>query len=140
VLTRYRKTVLSLLRLLRQFQKNPKNTALLADIQRRLYKAICTAEQRAKKKDAAIGKARQLLRTARLPKEEAKALKTHLSNLANRKGEYNSLIHLLKSIGDGLAFTIFNRYDLKPLVFKESPGALGGNRGERRSCVSCTHS
>jgi hypothetical protein len=132
VIRRYHKTVVALLRLLRQFQSEPKNTTLLGQIQRRLYQVICNVERRGKRSDERAAALRRQLRTGRLPKEQAKLLKRQIEILATTKQGYSDLIYLLKSIGDGLAFTIFDRYDLKPLAFKESPGSLSGKSGRRR--------
>jgi hypothetical protein len=132
VIGRYKKTVIALLRLLRQFQAQPQNTTLLANIQRRLFRAICNVERRSKRADERAAAARHLLRTGRLPKEQAKALKRQIEFFASSKLGYSNLIYLLKSIGDGLAFTMFDRYDLKPLAFKQSPGSLRGKTGRRK--------
>jgi hypothetical protein len=132
VIGRYKKTVVDLLQLLRQFQTQPKNTASLADIQRKLYRAICNVERRSKRAEERAAVARHSLRTGRLPKVQAKHLKRRIESLTSSKQGYKNLIYLLKSVGDGLAFTIFDRYDLKPLAFKQSPGSLSGKAGRRK--------
>jgi hypothetical protein len=128
---RYKKSILSLLHQLRQFQNDPKNTELLRAIQLKLYKQLCAIESRAAHSDEKLAEARTTLRSARLPKEDARKLKAQISTLITRKQGYQDLSYLLRSIGDGLAFTIFDRYDLKPLAFKESPGSLRGKAGRR---------
>jgi hypothetical protein len=39
------------------------------------------------------------------------------------------LLFVFRTIGDALAFTLFNKFDLKPLSFRESPGWITGKRG-----------
>jgi hypothetical protein len=59
--------------------------------------------------------------------------KIKLSNTIKHKRskilEYKRIIHIYKSIGDGLAFTYIDKYDIKPLSFKQNCGFLWGKKG-----------
>jgi hypothetical protein len=39
------------------------------------------------------------------------------------------VLHALRNIGDGIAFTYFDRFDLKPMALKETAGYLSGKTG-----------
>jgi hypothetical protein len=45
--------------------------------------------------------------------------------------EYQWLQFIFRSLGDGLAFLMFDKWDLKPLMFKQSAGSLSGKVGAR---------
>lgn len=38
---------------------------------------------------------------------------------------------MFRAVGDGLAFTYLNKYDIKPMAFKQSPGFISGKKGLR---------
>jgi hypothetical protein len=132
VIGQYKKTVVGLLAQLREFQNTPQNMGLLERLQRNLYQTLVTIERRAVANDGEIGSARRLSRNGRLEKLASLRLKAKIARLIERKDGYRDLFFLVKSIGDGIAFTLFDRFDLKPLAFKESPGAIGGKSGRRR--------
>ena len=52
-------------------------------------------------------------------------------------GEYRRLIVVFREIGDCLAFTYLDKYDIKPMAFKQSPGFVSGKKGTRfeRRCL-----
>lgn len=39
------------------------------------------------------------------------------------------LLNILRDVGDGLAFTYLDKWDIKPMAFKQSPGFLYGKEG-----------
>lgn len=43
--------------------------------------------------------------------------------------EYKRIISIFKAVGDGLAFIYLDKWDVKPLVFKESSGFISGKKG-----------
>jgi hypothetical protein len=65
----------------------------------------------------------------RLTKEESINVKQELKQLENIIDEYWRVILILKSIGDGIAFTFINKLDIKPQNFKESPGFISDKKG-----------
>ena len=65
----------------------------------------------------------------RLSKEESKAVKERIKILKYQIKEYHWIISILKSIGDGIAFTFIHKLDIKPQNFKESPGFISGKKG-----------
>jgi hypothetical protein len=132
VIAQYKKTIVGLLRQLRQFQQSADKTDFLEAFQRQLYHTLVTIERRAAKNDREIASARSLSRKGRLDKAESVRLKIKIARLIESKDGYRDLLFLVKSIGDGIAFTLFDRFDLKPLAFKESPGAVRGKSGRRR--------
>lgn len=117
---------------LRQFEADPTNVAVLTDLQNDLYRCLSTVERRASRLNKNISAMRSRLRRERLPRERSRILKRNIARSTDRKQDYQDLCFFLRSIGDGVAFTMFDQYDLKPLAFKEHPGALIGKTGRRR--------
>lgn len=46
--------------------------------------------------------------------------------------DYKRIINIFKAVGDGLAFIYLNKWDIKPLVFKQSSGFISGKKGLRK--------
>ncbi|MSQ21719.1 MAG: hypothetical protein EXR53_00190 [Dehalococcoidia bacterium] len=44
---------------------------------------------------------------------------------------YKRVLHILKDVGDALAFTYVDKYDIKPMRFKEASGFVSGKVGLR---------
>lgn len=47
---------------------------------------------------------------------------------------YKQVLHILKDVGDALAFTYVDKYDIKPMRFKEASGFVSGKAGLRKEC------
>ena len=58
----------------------------------------------------------------RLSKVEAQVIKDKISYYQNKIDEYQLLLVIFRQIGDALAFIYFDKWDIKPLAFKQSPG------------------
>lgn len=67
------------------------------------------------------------------PKNKAIEIKSAIDNVHLKLKDYNNLLYICREIGDGLAFSVFNKWkwDLKPLSFKESHGFISGKKGFR---------
>ncbi len=66
--------------------------------------------------------------TDRNYKREAKsAIKSQNSKLEG----YKRVLHILKDVGDAIAFTYIDKYDIKPMRFKEASGFVSGKAGLR---------
>lgn len=135
MISRYRKTVRALLTDLRRFEASPEDFAILGSLQDALYKKICVAEKAKKRIQAELTNLAAKKRHARLSKGDAVDLKNKIKLLDSQAKSYDQILILLKSIGDGIAFTLFDKWDLKPLFFKEGPGHMhqkAGVKTERR--------
>jgi len=64
-------------------------------------------------------------------KVEAQVIKSAINSLAKRVDEYQRLLVIFRNIGDALAFMYFDKYDIKPQVFKQPAGFLSQKEGLR---------
>lgn len=64
-----------------------------------------------------------------LSKNEARLVKVDIRRCDQRIAQYQHLLWTFKSIADGLAFIYIDRWDIKPMVFKESSGFISQKRG-----------
>ncbi|MDM1499046.1 hypothetical protein [Myroides odoratimimus] len=64
-----------------------------------------------------------------LSKEESNKIKKRIAHIDYLLDEYNFTLKVFKDIGDSLAFTFIDKYDIKPQNFKESAGFMFGKKG-----------
>jgi hypothetical protein len=65
-------------------------------------------------------------------RDEASALKVRLKQNASRKDDYDTILLVLRDIGDAVAFTYIDKWDIKPLCLaKEPAGFISGKEGLR---------
>lgn len=127
----YRHTIIGLFKLLNEIKGTPDDIIKSLNIQLTLIKKITYIEKRIAKEKGNIDKIRLDINST-----ENKLLKIKLSKAINYKRslifEYKRIIHIYKSIGDGLAFIYVNKYDIKPLIFKQESGFISGKKGLRK--------
>jgi hypothetical protein len=125
----------ALLRLFDQTQKLAKgpyeNRLIGLAIQEELIVRISRAERRIRRMRVAVSDTKLALKRRENSKAEAAGLKSRLSQLHDATQRQKDLINLLRDIGDSIAFIYVNRFDLKPLAFKEPPGFITGKAGAR---------
>ncbi|ULA69704.1 MAG: hypothetical protein LZF62_450052 [Nitrospira sp.] len=66
-----------------------------------------------------------------LTKDQAHHIKTGIARCEEAVSHYTRLLAILREVADGLAFTYLDRFDIKPMAFKDSPGFLSGKSGSR---------
>jgi hypothetical protein len=73
----------------------------------------------------------------RLNREQAAIIKEEISTAKFICDEYRRLTIVFREIGDCLAFTYLDKYNIKPMAFKEPPGFVSGKKGTRleRRCL-----
>lgn len=64
-------------------------------------------------------------------KTRSSTIKQQINNLNSKIDDYQYLLNILKKIGDGIAFSLIDKWDIKPMSFKESPGFISGKKGLR---------
>lgn len=69
--------------------------------------------------------------SVRLSKTEARELKNTIEHYKCLIDQYNYLLVIFRYIGDAIAFTYIDKWDIKPMAFKESAGYLSGKKGAR---------
>lgn len=68
----------------------------------------------------------------KLSKEESKRVKTKLNKLDKQIEDLRFVIKSYQSIGDAIAFTFINKFDIKPQNFKQSAGFISAKDGLKR--------
>lgn len=135
MLTSYRNTISSLLLKVQRIRVEPlKSQDLCLEVQETLIRKISYFEKRIRFLKAQIKSSKQLLRTKISPpltKPQAAALKLHIEDGYYLIDQYQRLQFLFRTIGDALAFIYLDTWDIKPMAFKESPGAISGKKGAR---------
>jgi hypothetical protein len=133
MLSEYRTVLLSLFESLQRVQADPLGRARDAwDIQNTLIEQISAAEGRistAKQLAAALRSQLSTPRAIRLTKDQAREVKEAIASHAEAVEADQCLIGIFRDVGDGLAFTYVDKWDIKPMAFKESPGFLSGKEG-----------
>lgn len=127
----YRRSFRDLLLGLKELQADSSNTQRLQNIQDRLYRRIIYIEQRIRTIRCKAGKLKAMVRHSRQSREDSKAMKAQIAALQFTVSEYQWLLYIFRLIGDGLAYTYFCKWDIKPLSFREPAGFLSGKRGCR---------
>lgn len=103
-------------------------------LQQELIKYITSIERKIRSRKISAKAIRRELSTRRpipFSKVEAQGLKSKKIKLENEIAEYAALLTILRDVGDGLAYTYLDRFDIKPMAFKSSPGFLSGKEGGR---------
>ena len=137
MLAYYRNTIIDLISKLRSLRQNLSNLDLLIDIQNRLTQKIIYIEGRIDKCKGESTALKKALSLSRLPKQEAKKLKARRNILEERVKQYQWLLFVFRTIGDGIAFLYLDKWDIKPLAFKgsspsykEDVGYISGKSGK----------
>jgi len=127
----YKKTLTTLFEDVHLFNRN-KNPELCFIIQRKLIRQTRYIESRIRILRKNQGDLKRLLGQCQ-PKNKAIEIKSAIDNIHLKIKDYNDLLYICREIGDGLAFSVFNKWkwDMKPLSFKESHGFISGKSGFR---------
>lgn len=103
-------------------------------LQQNLIKSISSIERQIRIKKLTIESMRKELTTRRpvqFTKDQALHIKTGITRCEDAVSHYTRLLAILREVADGLAFTYLDRFDIKPMAFKASPGFLSGKSGSR---------
>lgn len=129
----YKKTLLKLIEQLHQIHYSPdENQLLCLSLQEHLIKTITYVESRIRnlKKIQKKLRAQISIKCKSVnSKHNSKILKASLKRTYEKKEGYRCLLNILRAIGDGIAFTYINKWDLKPFAFKEPSGFISEKRG-----------
>jgi hypothetical protein len=132
MLTRHKRWLLTLFRQIQELRDAPLEKRLLAlEIQEQLLYSIGRAERlirQIRKENTNLKKA---LAQRGTPKEIAQKIKSKNLLGSERIEDQKTLISILRSVGDSIAFIYGDRWDLKQMVQKEESGFLTGKKGAR---------
>lgn len=129
----YKKSLLKLAHLLRELQENPftnKHKCLL--VQENVLTMLVRIETKIREHRRLIKELRRRLslgRKSRIDKVEAKCIKDAISWHGSRIKDYQLLLITFRTLVDSLAFIYFDKWDIKPLSFKERSGFISGKAG-----------
>jgi hypothetical protein len=134
MLTDYRILLVSLFESLQRLRTDPCGHARDGwAIQSTLIEQITAAEARirnAKQLAASMRKQLSTPQPVRPTKAEAQEVKETIASHDDAIETDELLIDVLRDVGDGLAFIYVDKWDIKPMAFKEPPGYLSGKEGQ----------
>jgi hypothetical protein len=128
-------TIKNLATKIRVIENDPDGQRLVClEVQENLLKRITYFERCIRNVRTEIGTIKRILRGGGdklLSKEDARKSKTYIKHLSNRIIAYQHTLKILRDFGDALVFIYLDKWDIKPMSFKESPGFITGKRGTR---------
>lgn len=137
----YKHSLLDLFIKLQIVKENPEiNRELCLTIQEILIKKITYIEKRIRTLKGDIKACKKKLRTKRfqpLAKRKSFEIKSRVKANQIQIKQYQGILSIFRDIGDALAFIYINKWDIKPMSFKEPSGFISGKKGCRleRKCL-----
>ena len=132
MLVRYKKGLMEVFNRIHELQSDPLGKRLLAlELQEKLLKRIWRAEYLIRKTRIANKEIKATLSKQGNGRQESNALKKCYIAGETKIDQQKTLLCLLRSVGDAIAFIYGDRWDLKQLAMKEGPGFITGKRGTR---------
>jgi hypothetical protein len=119
--------------MLHELQKEPsanKHNCLL--VQEKVLVTLMRIEKRIRRHRGALKELRRYLSLGKefvIEKAEAKRVKDAISWHSIRIKEYQHLLNTFRTLVDGLAFIYLDKWDIKPLAFKEQSGFISEKTG-----------
>src|SRR5260370_28534755 len=133
MLTKYRTLLVSLFESLQRVRADPYGRAREGwAIQKILLEQTTAAEARirnAKQLAAALRKQLSTPQPVRPTKAEAQEVEETIASHTDAIETDERLLDILRAVGDGLAFTYVDKWEMKPMAVKQSPGYLSGKEG-----------
>lgn len=127
----YRRRLTKLISDLRRLENDKARLSLLLELQRQLRGAILQAEKRILSVKTKLAENKRVLRSARLQKSAARALKDEINRRHDELEGYQALLRGYRAIGDGIAHCYFQAHDLRTLAIRENPGFISGKAGAK---------
>jgi hypothetical protein len=130
--TRQKKWLLALFRKVFELRADPLNKRMLAlAIQEELLQRIGRAERMVRQIRAKNKLIKKTLAQGGTSRDAARRAKARHVAGEERIEQQRTVISVLRSIGDAVAFIYGDRWDLKQMVMKEESGFITGKRGTR---------
>lgn len=125
MLGHYKTTLLKLFSTLRDVEKYSDNIEMAKELQMDLIRII----KRVEKKICANKTQIQILKKKKaIDKLERIDIGKQINGAHEKIIKYKEILCILKEIGDGVAFTYLDKWDIKPLVFKQTRVLFQRNR------------
>jgi hypothetical protein len=112
------------------------------DIQEDLIRVITNIERNIQKNKTERKELKSQLGnpSKRLEKQESARYKKRIDLIKTKNDSYQKLLIIFRTLGDSIAHTFINRFDIKPQSFKEKTGFISNKKGNRleRKCLRST--
>lgn len=135
MLPRHKQTLLKLFEQCHNIYANPQESVEeCLHVQETLIQKISYIERRIREKKQAIKNLKRQLGghdVTRLSKNQARDAKDKINKFHQQIDDYKELAMIYRDIGDALAFSFIDKWDIKPLAIKETAGSLTGKKGSR---------
>jgi hypothetical protein len=128
---RHRYPLRQLIADVRRLKRTPKDARLCLAVQERLIARIRRLERRYRAKTRVLRVLRTSLNTGGLSKATRQEGKLAIGQLSELLEDLRDLMFVYRMVGDAIAHIYLDRYDIKPLAIKESPGFLTKKKGLR---------
>lgn len=136
MISRYRSLLIKLFSEVQRIHSDPFRFASeYLKLQEILITRITYVERQIRQRKTDIKALKRLLgsKTSGLNKSSSQIAKSRVTHYHAQIDEYQELLTILRWVGDALAFSFIDRWDIKPLgLKKESAGFLSGKKGARR--------
>ena len=127
-----RQALRGLIAKLHRLQRAPQVERLLAlQIQEELLDRNRRAERRVRLSRAKVSALKDRLKARGHDREMVRSVRAQIATIEAQADNARRWIETLRSLGDSIAYIHADRFDLKPLAFRPSPGFLTGKRGAR---------
>ncbi len=132
IISKYERSIRTLHNSMLAVNRNPENREAALELQMLILRKIKYVERRIRILRNHRQKIRLQLKgmnAKSLSKKESATLKDSIRRCDSAKREYQFLLSLLRTFCDALVFTYFDKWDIKPLAFRPSPGYFSGKVG-----------
>ena len=131
MLSQYRRSLKQALSILNEIVFDPDNRTQTAhQLQILLLRRTIVCERRLRRAKTERKELKHSL-SLRFPKEEARRIKYCIASKDKYAEGLRVVLNVYREIGDALAHTYIDRFDLKPFAFKQSHGFVSGKKGLR---------
>jgi hypothetical protein len=115
--------------LVREIAATPLDAALALRCQRLLIAEIQHAERKVSRYRTELKAQRRQLNTSRLPRGEARRIRTRIKWIEARIDAYRRSIYIWRCFGDAIAFNGLDKYAVKATYFETTTGAVKQHAG-----------
>jgi hypothetical protein len=130
----YKFSLVSLFTKIQELKANPQNPGLCFEIQETLIRRISNVEAIIRRLKNRIEDNKIVFsenRPTRPSKAESIEIKEKTKHFHELIDDYYCILDIFRDVGDAVAFIYIDKWDIKPLAFKESAGYLSGKKGAR---------
>lgn len=132
----YKKTLINLFSKVQVLNANPiENSKLCLQIQETLVKRITYVERQIRILRSEADGLRNTLRNPNRPRQDKEITRTIAERIAlcnQQIEEYKDILSVLRQVGNAIAFSYIDKWDIKALANRDSAGFISGKKGLKR--------